>query len=166
MTTTQTSLIMATLLVCHPCTAGPESTQPGMGQAPKVGSRPAKGEPLESDVDIRADKRYEEMLGKMQEAVEEVAQLYGNPTFLQVFTNDSDRAAELKKRLQAARSGEEIKRELATLEERRDDLLNDLALKQREAARLAARLVRQRAALDALAAAVEQARKAVEDTAN
>ena len=166
MTTTQTSLIMATLLVCRPCSAGPEINQPGIGQAPKVESQPAKGEPVESEVDNRADKRYEEMLRKMQAAVEEVAQLYGNPTFLQVFTNDSDRAAELKKRLQAARSDEEIKRELATLEKRRDDLLNDLALKQREAARMAARLVRQRAALDALAAAVEQARKAVEDTAN
>jgi hypothetical protein len=166
MTTTQTSLIIATLLVCHPCTAGPEFTQPGIGQTPKVESRPAKGEPVESDVDIRAAKRYEEMLQKMQAAVEEVAQLYGNPTFIQVFTNDSDRAAELKKRLQSARSGEEIRRELATLEKRRDDLLNELALKQREAARLAARLVRQRAALDAMAAAVEQARKAVEDTAN
>lgn len=166
MTTTQTSLIVATLLVCHPCAAGPEFNQPGMGQAPKVEARPAKGEPVESDVDFRADKRYEEMLRKMQAAVEEVAQLYGNPTFLQVFTNDSDRAAELKKRLQEGRSGEEIRREMAILEKRRDDLLNDLALKQREAARLAARLVRQRAALDTLAAAVEQARKAVEDTAN
>jgi hypothetical protein len=59
-----------------------------------------------------------------------------------------------------------MQRELSDLQHRRDDLLNDLALKQREASRLAARLVRQRAALEALASAVEQARKAVEETAN
>jgi len=97
--------------------------------------------------------------------VEEIAQLYGNPVFLQVFTNDVDRASELKLRLKAARTGEDIRRELADLEKRREDLLGDIALKEREAARLGGRLVRQRAALDALSAAVEQARKAVEDTA-
>jgi hypothetical protein len=113
----------------------------------------------------RADKRYEEMLNKMQAAVEEIALLYGNPVFLQVFTNDVDRASELKLRLKAARSGDDIRRELANLEKQRAELLSDIALKEREAAKLGDRLVRQRAALDALSAAVEQARKAVEDTA-
>ena len=106
------------------------------------------------------------MLAKMQAAVEEVAQLYGNPVFLQVFTNDMDQAAELKERLRLARSEKALRRDLSDLEKSRDEVMSDLALKQREASRLAARLVRQRAALDALAAAVEQARKAVEDTAN
>ena len=112
-----------------------------------------------------ADRRYEEMLDRMQAAVEEVAQLYGNPTFLQVFTNDAGRASELKTRLSAARSSEEARLALAALEKRREELSADIALKEREAARLTSRLQRQRAALDALAAAVEQARKAVEDTA-
>ena len=104
------------------------------------------------------------MLGKMQASVEEIAQLYGNPVFLQVFTNDLGRATELKQRLRGARSDEDIRRELADLEKRRDDLLNDIALREKEEARLANRLVRQRAALDSLAAAVELARKAVEET--
>lgn len=112
-----------------------------------------------------ADKRYEEMLDRMQAAVEEVAQLYGNPAFLQVFTNDSERASELKERLKAAQTREEVERELAALQKKRDDLSADIALKERESSRLLGRLVRQRAALDALSTAVEQARKAVEDTA-
>jgi hypothetical protein len=106
-----------------------------------------------------------EMLDRMQAAVEEVAQLYGNPVFLQVFTNDAGRASELKRRLKASQTGDDVTRELTGLEKKRDDLLGDIALKEREAARLTAKLARQRAALDALAAAVEQARKAVEDTA-
>jgi septal ring factor EnvC (AmiA/AmiB activator) len=104
------------------------------------------------------------MLSKMQAAVEEIAQLYGNPVFLQVFTNDVERAAELKQRLRAAQSDEQVRREIADIEKKRDDLLNDIALKEREAARLTDRIVRQRAALDALANAVENARKAVEET--
>jgi chromosome segregation ATPase len=113
----------------------------------------------------RADKRYDEMLGKMRAAVEEIAQLYGNPVFLQVFTNDAGKAAELKERLKAAQGTEEIRRELENLEKKRNDLMSDIALKERETAKLTAKLTRQRAALDMVAAAVDQARQAVEDTA-
>jgi hypothetical protein len=113
----------------------------------------------------RADKQYEEMLEKMRAAVEEIAQLYGNPLFLQVFTNDAGRASELKQRLRSAQTEDDIRGELAELAKKRDSLLNDIALKEREAVKLAGRLVRQRAALDTLASAVDQARKAVEDTA-
>ena len=104
------------------------------------------------------------MLGRMQASVEEIAQLYGNPAFLQVFTNDRERASELKQRLRSAGSGEELRRELSVLQKKRDDLLGDIALKARESSRLAEKLARQRAALDAVASAVEEARKAVEDT--
>jgi hypothetical protein len=120
--------------------------------------------PADTDSSGRADSRYEEMLGKMQAAVEEVAELYGNPVFLQIFTNDATRAAELKQRLRSARGNDDSRKEIAELEKRRDELRGDVALKEREAARLANRLVRQRAALDALATAIDQARKAVEDT--
>jgi hypothetical protein len=119
-----------------------------------------------TDLAHRADKRYEEMLDRMRAAVEEVAELYGNPIFLQVFTNDTGRATELKERIRATQTTEDVGRELTGLEKKRDDLLNDIALKQREAARLTTKLSRQRAALDALASAIDQARKAVEDTAN
>ncbi len=108
-------------------------------------------------MDARADKRYNEMIRKMQAAIEEIAQLYGNPTFLQVFTNDSERAIELKERLKAAQSTEDIQRELEGLERKRDDLLNDIALKTREATRLGERLARQKKALDALAEVFEEA---------
>jgi multidrug resistance efflux pump len=113
----------------------------------------------------RADRRYDEMLGRMQAAVEEIAQLYGNPTFLQVFTNDAERASELRQRLKAVGSREQMDRQAADLEKTRQALMDDIALKERQVQRLSARLVRQRAALDALEAAVEQARKAVEETA-
>jgi hypothetical protein len=112
----------------------------------------------------RASKRYEEMLDRMQAAVEEIAQLYGNPQFLQVFTNDMDRASELKMRLKSAATRDDIRQEVASLEKKREDLLGDIALKEREAKRLGEKLLRQRTALDALSIAVEKAQKAVEDT--
>jgi uncharacterized protein YjiS (DUF1127 family) len=154
-------VIATALLACPICRAAPGQPDPAAQQALNAGVAAATA----NDSNARADKRYEEMLGKMQAAVEEIAQLYGNPVFLQVFTNDIDRVSELKERLHSARSGDELRRELADLQKKRDDLLNDIALREREAARLTSRLVRQRAALDALAEAVEQARKAVEETA-
>ena len=125
---------------------------------------PAEAPLTTEEIERRANKRYEEMLDKMQAAVEEIAQLYGNPIFLQVFTNDPARAAELKDRLKAGKASADIRGELTGLEKRRDDLLNDIALREREAARISGRLKRQRAALDAIAAAVEQARRSVEET--
>jgi uncharacterized protein YjiS (DUF1127 family) len=104
------------------------------------------------------------MLDRMQAAVEEIAQLYGNPEFLQVFTNDMDRAAELKMRLKSAATRDDIRQEVVSLEKKREDLLGDIALKEREAKRLGEKLLRQRTALDALSIAVEKAQKAVEDT--
>ena len=145
-------------------TAG--AAQPEGGDALDAApARPAAQDGAQADTAGRAEKRYQEMLAKMQGAVEEIAQLYGNPEFLQVFTNDEARASELKLRLRAARSVEEIRREVLDLQKKRDDLIGDLALRNREAARIAEKLARQRAALEALASAIEQARKAVEDTA-
>jgi chromosome segregation ATPase len=131
-----------------------------MKPAPRAAAEPASA----NEGAARADRRYDEMLGKMQAAVEEIAQLYGNPVFLQVFTNDEERASQLKERLRLAKTGDDVGHELADLQKKREDLLNDIALKQREADRLTSRLVRQRAALEALSEAVDQARKAVEET--
>ncbi len=155
--------MLAAFMLCTLCRSAGEASAPN--QRLPAQSDPVPAAPVETSVGRRADKRFDEMLNRMQAAVEEIAQLYGNPVFLQVFTNDAERASELKQRLRAARTGDEIRREVTELEKRRDDLLSDIALREREVARLSGRLVRQRVALDALAAAVEQARKAVEDTA-
>jgi chromosome segregation ATPase len=154
------SALAAALLICPTCWCAPGEPEPDARQIPNAGPATAAA----GDSNARADRRYDEMLGKMQAAVEEIAQLYGNPAFLQVFTNDVDRASQLKERLRSARSGDDLRKELAELQKKRDELLNDIALKEREASRLTSRLVRQRSALDTLADAVEQARKAVEET--
>lgn len=151
-------LVSTALLLCLATFDSPGQTGPAGKTAPAV-EAPAL------DSTARADKRYEEMLGKMQNAIEEIAELYGNPLFVQVFTNDPERASDLKERLRSAQSSDDVRRELSSLQKKRDDLLNDIALKEREAARLTGRLVRERAALDALSDAFEQARKAVEETA-
>jgi len=156
-------LVGAALVSPFAWAAGELAAQKPNGPAPAEAA-PADGPPAPVETARLASKRYEEMLDKMQAAVEEVAQLYGNPVFLQVFTNDPGRASELKQRLKASESGEEIRKDLASLEKRRADLLSDIALREREIARISSRLARQRAALDSVAAAVEQARKAVEDT--
>jgi len=132
--------------------------------APVPPAGPTDPAPVIPDAEARASRRYDEMLDRMRAAVEDIAALYGNPTFLQVFTNDASRADELKARLRTDRSAARVADDLKDLEKKRDDLLGDIALKEREAARLSGRLVRQRAALDALAAAIESARRAVEET--
>jgi hypothetical protein len=159
---TKKSITAVSILIASACWA---AAAPDTTQAPQANA----GNPLPltsaGESSRRAERRYDEMLGKMQAAVEEIAQLYGNPVFLQVFTNDAGRATELKRRLRADRSGDDVRREIAGLEKKRDELRDDIALKERESTRLATRLVRQRAALDGLAEAVDQARKAVEETA-
>jgi hypothetical protein len=162
---TKTILVALALFIRQADCAPPAASDQAPGEAARGGNPPGAAAPTADESKDRAEKRYDEMLSKMQAAVEEIAQLYGNPVFLQVFTNDVERATELKQRLRAAQSDEQVRREMADIEKKRDDLLNDIALKEREAARLTSRIVRQRAALDALATAVEQARKAVEETA-
>ena len=125
----------------------------------------AGGEPGKKTDEERAALRYEEMLAKMQSAVEEIALLYGNPLFLQVYTNDEARAAELKLRLSDSGREKALRGDLADLEKRKEDILGDIALRERESRRLAEKLARQRAALDALSSALDQARKAAEDSA-
>jgi hypothetical protein len=161
---TKTIFVALALFLRQASCASPGPSDQAPSDAPGGGNSSGGASPTANETKDRAEKRYEEMLTKMQAAVEEIAQLYGNPVFLQVFTNDVERATELKQRLRAAQSDEQVRRDLADIEKKRDDLLNDIALKEREAARLTSRIVRQRAALDALATAVEQARKAVEET--
>jgi hypothetical protein len=155
---TRITILAAALLLGPMCWAASGPSNPTVNPAPDAGAASP------NDGAARADKRYDEMLGKMQAAVEEIAQLYGNPVFLQVFTNDEERASQLKERLRLAKTGDDVGHELADLQKKREELLNDIALKQREADRLTSRLVRQRAALEALSEAVDQARKAVEET--
>ncbi len=153
--------LAAALMSAQALAEGPSTAVPG----PPAAAAVAPTAPAEATPPSRAEKRYEEMLNKMQSAVQEIAELYGSPAFLQVFTNDPERAAQLKERLRGARSDDDLRRESADLEKKRDALLDDVALRQRESSRLTARLVRERAALDALAAAIDQARRAVEETA-
>ena len=160
----RTNMLLAVSLLLTVGRASCDPSVTGSTQAVLEKAEPTEPASNPNDAARRADKRYEEMLDRMQAAVEEVAELYGNPNFLQVFTNDAGRAAELKQRIKATQTGEDVSRELTGLEKKRDDLLDDIALKQREAARLSSKLARQRAALDALASAIDQARKAVEDT--
>jgi hypothetical protein len=127
-------------------------------------SAPLKTDPGKLLTSDRADKRFDEMLSKMRDAVQGIAESYGNPIFIQVFTNDREKALLLKQRLQSSKRGEQIRVELSNLEKKRDDLISDIALKTQEASKLSDRLARQRSALDALASVVERADNAVEDT--
>jgi len=140
--------------------ANPAPGEPGL---PAAGPSVHGGE-APPTADERARQRYEEMLAKMQSAIEEIAELYGSPSFLEVFTNDRERADDLKSRLAAVGTAAAARREVADLTRRKEELLNDLALRQQESRRLTDKLARQRAALDALAAAMDQARRAAEET--
>lgn len=132
---------------------------------PAAHSAPSGGESGGTTEDARAALKYEEMLAKMQSAVEEIAQLYGNPLFLQVYTNDEAKAAELRLRLADSGREKALHHDLADLEKKKEEILGDIALREKESRRLAEKLARQRAALDALSSALDQARKAAEDSA-
>lgn len=154
-------LALATLIAVAPMArANPGPVEPSRAAAgPSV-----PGGEVPPTADERARQRYEEMLAKMQSAIEEIAELYGSPSFLEVFTNDRERADDLKSRLAAVGTAAAARREVADLTRRKEELLNDLALRQQESRRLTDKLARQRAALDALAAAMDQARRAAEET--
>jgi hypothetical protein len=156
-------LITGLIVACVARLASGEQSDPGSTPATEVLDSNATSK-VPAAAEVKTNARYDEMLGKMQAAVEEIAQLYGNPIFLQVFTNDAVRASELKERLQAYRQAEEIRIEIENLRKKRDDLLSDIALNEKQATKLNERLVRQRSALDSLAAAVDQARRMVEET--
>ena len=114
---------------------------------------------------VRDPARHAEMIGRMRAAVEEIAGLYGSPAFTQVFTNDPAEASELRRRLDAASSATRLERQVADLAGRRDALAAEVARREHECRRLAERLIRERAALEALAGAMDQARRATEASA-
>ena len=104
------------------------------------------------------------MFGKMRAAVEEIAALYGDPLFVQVFTNDRTKAAELRARLAETESLAALRSETETLKAERGKLEDEVARDRRQAALLSDRLARQRAALDVVAKAVDRVNQAVEGT--
>jgi hypothetical protein len=106
-----------------------------------------------------------EMLDRMQAAVQEVAELYGNPPFLEVFTNDPERAQVLKGRLKGLAGSREMEARITALTKQREQLESEILIKRKESDRLTQRLILQRRALDALADAMDRAKAAVEDTA-
>lgn len=105
-----------------------------------------------------------EMYGKMRSAVEEIASLYGDLPFVQVFTNDRGKAAELRARLSETDSIKRLRAETEALKAERSKLEDELARDRKQAALLSERLARQRAALTLVSRAVEQVNRAVEGT--
>lgn len=112
-----------------------------------------------------ADARYAEMKRKIVGAVEEILQLYGNPSFAEVVTNDPQKAADLRARISASTSSDQIRSEVAELEKRRNDMLADIALREREVEALKVRAARLRASLDQAATAIQGAQRAMEANA-
>ena len=135
--------------------------------APVVAAAAATALPTPSPEEMaaRAATREKEMQNKMQAAVEEIAQLYGNPRFIQTFSNDPELANEFRARLSSAREISTIKAEVAALTQKRDDVLNDIAVREKEIKRLTERMARTRSALDNVAGAVDQARRSMEESA-
>ena len=109
-----------------------------------------------------AEQRYQEMLSRMQRSIEDIAQLYGNPLFVQLFTNDPPKAEEFRRRLALSEGTDELRARHEELIKRRDELAKVVALQERESASMGERLARQRAALDSVVKAVEAAQRAIE----
>src|ERR1700679_1052806 len=121
MKTTQTLLAVFLLAVLRPNLLG--DTQPSKPTPDSVSQDANREKP---DSSGGAEKRYQEMLSKMREAEEGIAESSGNPMFIQLFTNDREKAMMVKQRLQSTKRGEEIRFELSSLEKRRDELMSDI----------------------------------------
>ena len=124
-----------------------------------LGSLPSEKASVEGEA-----SRMDEMYQKMRRAVEDIAELYGSPRFVQVFTNDRLLADELRLRLRATDSLKQLNAQIEDLSHRCDRLKAELAKREAEAASASQRLARQRAAMNAVANAVDQANRAVEGT--
>lgn len=132
------------------------------GEALVVAPSPAPAEPSDAE---RAASREREMYVKMDRAVQDIAQLYGNPRFVRTMSNDPDLAAEFKARIQATRDTESIRAEVADLTQRREALKDEVALLEREAEAAKAKLARTRATLDAVQTTLGQATRTIESSA-
>lgn len=95
-----------------------------------------------------------EMIARMRAAVEQIAAEYGNPTFVQLFTNDSVQAQVWRKRLHLIQSADLIAAELASLERKKK-----VANEEVEATRL--RLAALHAEAEQLAVRLQQVRPAI-----
>jgi hypothetical protein len=98
----------------------PASTVNGGAEAPFDGSVPSlPPSPPRS-------AQHEEMITRMKMAVEDVAAQYGNPSFAQVFTNDPVRAKVLRRRMDVLKQVDRLNAEIATLETRRTQSMQEL----------------------------------------
>jgi hypothetical protein len=98
----------------------PASTVIGGAEAPFYGSVPSlPPSPPHS-------AQHEEMITRMKMAVEDVAAQYGNPSFAQVFTNDPVRAKVLRRRMDVLKQVDRLNAEIATLETRRTQSMQEL----------------------------------------
>ena len=150
----------------------PDSLPPPTGSLTppslRAQSRAVESRPLPADTALGASKvalaeqRYQEMLSRMQRSIEDIAQLYGNPLFVQLFTNDPPKAEEFRRRLVLSEGTDELRARHEELIKRRDELTKVVALQERESASMGERLARQRAALDSVVKAVEAAQRAIE----
>ncbi|HEY1792957.1 MAG TPA: hypothetical protein VGG34_08555 [Opitutaceae bacterium] len=118
-----------------------------------------------ADVGAKADKP-DEMFEKMRTAVEEIAGTYGDPPFIQIFTNDPKAAEAMQLKLRELGGDKAAKSELGALEKVRDKLNADLAKRAKEKKQLEDKIREQSRQLDDLAAAIARARALLDATAN
>lgn len=112
--------------------------------------------------DARADARMDEMRRKIVAAVEEILITYGNPAFAEVITNDPVKAAELRRRIADTRSGEELQRAVAALTQQREELKNDIALRERELEQLRLRAGKLRGTIDQAVNQLQRVQQGIE----
>ncbi len=126
-----------------PVRDGVAATFPGanpVASANNTGSY-ASSTPIDKD-----SPQYADMIYKMRESVQRIASEYGNPAFAQVFTNDKDRAEEIRNKLKVLESHEALAQINEALSKRESELrmeierlearLNDLKYRVNEAQKL------------------------------
>ena len=112
-----------------------------------------------------ANEREQEMLKRMDDAVQQIAGLYGNPRFVRLMTNDPSAAEQFKTRLELARSRDELASSVKLLEDKRADLDAQIALRTKTLTDMDSRLMRARAALDTISESGERMKRLIEEAA-
>jgi hypothetical protein len=138
----------------------PSAPTPVVAQAP-VALTQEPGKPSAA----LAAEREQDMFGKMDAAVQQVAGLYGNPRFVRLMTNDPAAADQFKARLDLTKARETLAAEVTDLEKKKAALDSEIAIREQTLADMDGRLIRARAALDAFGKAGDEMKRMIEDAA-
>lgn len=162
-----TAFILAFAATASVCSAQAQATTPKRASLPSVTAVAAQNDSVASETTSlpTVTALENEMLSRMDEAIQTIAGRYGNPRFVRLMTNDPAASEQFKARLELARSRGELAAALDELELKRAELDAQIELRTKTLAEMDARLIRARSALDVVSESTDRIKRFVEGAA-